>query len=378
MIDFGVIGGGIAGVSAAAHLGPHGSVILLEMESVLSYHSTGRSAAMFRVNYPDPGPRALARASRRFLEDPPAGSTDAPLLTDRGLLWVAAEIQMPGLGRGRGGGTDPSAAGSRLLSAKEVNDMVPVMRREQVAGGLNEPTARDLDVAGLHQAFVRIARRHEVEIRTATEVTAIRRTPRGWTVTAGGVLIECRRLVNAAGAWGDHVAELAGVAPIGLQAFRRTVFMVPGRADYANWPMVVDADRRFYFKPDGVQLLCSCVEEVLSAPMDTRPRSVDVARAIECINQATTIRIRSVNSAWTGLRTFAADREVVIGEDPAAPGFFWLVGQGGTGIRTSPACGQILASQMTSAGLSSELVDAGVDPAMFHPARLRGQAGERC
>lgn len=136
--------------------------------------------------------------------------------------------------------------------------------------------------------------------------------------------------------------------------------------------MVVDADRRFYVKPDRVQLLCSCAEEVLSSPMDTRPRSEDVARAIECINQATTLQIRSVNSEWTGLRTFAADREMVIGEDSAAAGFFWLVGQGSAGIRTSPACGDILACQGAGAGLSSELLEAGVDPAMFHPARLRG------
>lgn len=370
MIDFVVIGGGIAGVSAAAHLGPYGSVVLLEMESVLSYHATGRSAAMFRIHYPDPGPRSLARASRRFLENPPPGSTDAPLLTDRGLMRVADEGQMPRL-ETVGGGTDPSVTGLQLLSGREVTDMVPAMRPERVAGGLYEPTARDLNVAGLHQAFVRIARRHDVEVRTAAAVTAVDRTPGGWTVTAGGVRMECRVLINAAGAWGDHVAAMAGVAPIGLKPFRRTVFMVTGRSEYAHWPMVVDADRRFYFKPDGRQLLCSCAEEVLSAPMDTRPRPEDVARAVESINRATTLGIRSVNSEWTGLRTFAADRELVVGEDPTAPGFFWLVGQGGTGIRTSPAYGALLASQVTGAGLPDELMEAGVNPAMVHPARFR-------
>ncbi len=372
MIDFVVIGGGIAGISAAAHLGPHGSVTLLEMEPALGYHATGRSAAMFRVNYGDRGSVALSRASQHFLENPPPGSTDAPLLTDRGLLWVADHSQMPHLEEMGGKDGGASVTGSRLVSGEEVMEMAPVMRRERIAGGLFEATARDLDTAGLHQAFVRIASRHKVEIRTQAAVTAIDRTPTGWIVTGGGARIGCRALINAAGAWGDHVAVMAGVGPIGLQPLRRTAFMVTGRSGYAGWPMVVDADRRFYFKPDGVQLLCSSAEEEFSAPMDARPRMQDVALAIERINRATTLGIRSVNSQWTGLRTFAPDRELVVGEDPTAPGFFWLVGQGGAGIRTSPAYGALLVSQVLGAGLSDELLEAGVDPAITHPARFRG------
>ena len=372
MIDFVVIGGGIAGISAAAQLAPHGSVTLLEMEPALGYHATGRSAAMFRVNYGDRGSVALSRASQHFLENPPPGSTDAPLLTDRGLLWVADHSQMPHLKEMGGKDGGASVTGSRLVSSEEVMEMAPVMRRERIAGGLYEPTAREIDVAGLQQAFVRIARRQEVKIRTQTAVTAIDRTPRGWAVTGGGARIACRALINAAGAWGDHVAVMAGVAPIGLQPLRRTAFMVTGRSGYAEWPMVVDADRRFYFKPDGVQLLCSSAEEEFSVPMDARPRMQDVALAIERINRATTLGIRSVNSEWTGLRTFAPDRELVVGEDPTAPGFFWLVGQGGAGIRTSPAYGALLASQVLGAGLCDELLEAGVDPAITHPARFRG------
>ncbi len=148
--------------------------------------------------------------------------------------------------------------------------------------------------------------------------------------------------------------------------------MVPGKSDYADWPMVVDADRRFYFKPDGVQLLCSVAEEEFSQPTDPRPRTEDVALAIDRINQATTLRIRSVNSEWTGLRTFAPDREMAVGEDPAAPGFFWLVGQGGVGIRTSPAYGALLVSQVLGVGLPDDLLEADVDPTIIHPARFRG------
>lgn len=366
-----MIGGGIAGVSAAAHLAPHGSVILFEMEPVLSYHSTGRSAAMFRVNYANPGSRALARASRHFLEHPPPGSADAELLTDRGLLWVADGNQMAALEQIAGEGEQSSREGLQFLSAREVLDLVPVMRRERVAGGLFEPTALDLDVAGLHQAFVRIARRYGVKIRTGSKVVSIDRSPRGWTVTGGGGQVGCRAVINAAGAWGDRVAAMAGVEPVGLKALRRTAFMVGGMSEYSRWPMVVDAERRFYFKPDGVQLLCSVAEEEFSPPTDPRPRTEDVARTIERINRATTLDIRSVNSEWTGLRTFAPDREMVVGEDPATPGFFWLVGQGGTGIRTAPAYGALLASQVLDAGLPSELAAAEVDAATMHPARFR-------
>ena len=370
MTDFIVIGGGIAGVSAAAYLAPHGSVTLLERETVLGYHATGRSAAMFRLNYPDPGARRMARASYHFLQNPPPGSTDAPLLSERGLLWVADHGQMADLEKSGGGG-ETSTAGQQLLSAREVIEMVPVMRRDRTAGGLYETTALDLDVAGLHQAFVRIARRQGVEIRTRAEVTAIDPIEGSWRVTVQGVPVRCRAVINAAGAWGDEVAAMAGVEPLGLRSLRRTVFMVPGNPDFARWPMVVDAQRRFYFKPDGVQLLCSPAEEEFSVPMDTRPRTEDIALAIERINRATKLGIRSVNSQWTGLRTFAPDRELVVGEEPGTPGFFWLVGQGGTGIRTAPAYGALLASQVADAAPPDELAAAGVDPDVIHPARFR-------
>jgi D-arginine dehydrogenase len=368
--DFVVIGGGMAGVSAAAHLAPHGSVTLLEMEATLAYHTTGRSAALFIVNYGGEGSRPLARASESFLEDPPEESADTPLLADRGALWVGDADHVDLLEKIAEEG-ERSGAGSEVISAWEVIELVPAMRREWVAGGIYEPSARDIDVAGLHQAFVRIARRHGAEIRTSAPVTSITRSNSGWIVEAGGERIECGAVINAAGAWGDPVAEMAGVEPIGLQPMRRTAFMVPGDEAYSEWPMVVDVDHRFYFRPDGVQLLCSLAEEELSEPTDPRPRMEDVALAIERINGATTLGIRTVNSEWCGLRTFAPDRDLVIGEDPSAPGFFWLVGQGGTGIMTAPAYGALLASQVIGSDLPPGFAEAGVDPATTHPARFR-------
>ena len=360
----------MAGVSAAAHLAPHGSVTLLEAESTLAYHTTGRSAALFVVNYGAQGARPLAAASARFLENPPDGTADGRLLSDRGLLWVADQSQMGSL-QALAAEPMPQGFETRLIDGESALELVPGLRSESLAGGLYEPAARDIDVAALHQVFVRIARRRGAEIRTGSPVTGIEPRNDGWLVTAGLEAIATRIVVNAAGAWGDRVAELAGVSPIGLQPMRRTAFMVPGSLDFRDWPFVVDADHRFYFKPDGVQVLCSLAEEDPSEPGDPKPRMEDVALAIERINQATTLGIRTVNSQWVGLRTFSPDRDLVIGEEPSAPGFFWLVGQGGIGIATSPGYGALLASLATATPLPDDLVRAGVDPTVTDPARFR-------
>ena len=370
MTDFVVIGGGIAGVSAAAHLAPHGSVVLLEQEATLAYHTTGRSAALFIVNYGGAGSRPLARASAQFFDRPPDYATDAPLLTDRGALWVARPEQLDALDgiaeEGR-----RSGAGSEALTPEEVMRLAPVMNPGLLGGGLYEPTAADIDVAGLHQAFVRILRKHDGSIRTGSPVVGIESASTGWRVVTPAETFECGAVVNAAGAWGDSVASIAGIDPIGLVPMRRTAFMVPGSEELSALPMVVSVGHDYYFRPDGVQLLCSLSEEEPDLPGDPRPRMEDVALAIERINEATVLGIRTVNSQWTGLRTFAPDRDLVIGEDPTAPGFFWLVGQGGTGIMTSPGYGELIASQVLNRELPEGLSEAGVDPDLTSPARFR-------
>jgi D-arginine dehydrogenase len=370
VIDFVVIGGGIAGVSAAGHLAPHGSVVLLEQEATLAYHTTGRSAALFIVNYGGPGSRPLARASAKFFDKPPGYATDAPLLSARGALWVARPEQLDALDRIAQEGMQ-SGAGSEALTPEEVMRLAPVMKPELLGGGLYEPTAADIDVAGLHQAFVRILRKHEGLIRTGSPVTGIENTRTGWKVVTPAETFEGGAVVNAAGAWGDRVASLAGIDPIGLVPMRRTAFMVPGSDEFSTLPMVVSVGHDYYFRPDGVQLLCSLSEEMPDLPGDPRPFMEDVALAIERINEATILGIRSVNSQWTGLRTFAPDRDLVIGEDPTAPGFFWLVGQGGTGIMTAPAYGELIASQVLQRELPESLAVSGVDPAVTSPARFR-------
>ncbi len=370
MPHFVVIGGGIAGAAAAANLAPHGSVTLIEMERALAFHTTGRSAAMFTASYGGQSSRPLARASQAFLEGPPEGVADGPLITERGALWIARTEQAALLtllaeqGRTLG-------ATVEVLDPGEALGLVPVLRPEPLAGALYEPGAGDLDVAALHQAFVRLARRNQATILTSSPVQQLTAAGDGWRVSTPTGSIDCDAVINASGAWGDVVAGLAGIEPIGLTPKRRTAFMVPGNEAWARWPLVDEIEDNFYFKADGSQILCSLAEEVPDEPGDPRPRAEDVALAIERINTATTLGIRSVNSEWVGLRTFAPDHEMVIGEEPGHPGFFWLVGQGGTGIMTSPAYGALIASQVLGEPLPRSLVDAGVDPGTTLPNRFR-------
>lgn len=370
MTDFVVIGGGMAGAAAAAFLSPHGRTVLLEKEPVLAYHTSGRSAAHLVENYGSAGARPLVKAARPFLETPPEGSVDTPLLADRPVLWVTGPESGVDL-FAQAEQARASGASCEVLEPEAALEIVGVLNPDWLRGGLFEPSGADIDVAGLHQAYVRIARRNHADIRTGQDVRSLAATDSGWAVTTQDDMIKTRIVVNAAGAWGDVVAIAAGVAPIGLQPMRRTAFMVPGDKKWADLPLVVDADENFYFKPDGVQFLCSLAEETPSDPVDARPQMEDVALAIERINEATTMSIRTVNSQWAGLRTFSPDRDLVIGEDPTAPGFFWLVGQGGIGIQTSPAYGALLADLVTSNTLTPRLIDAGVDPNLTLPARFR-------
>lgn len=370
MTDFVVVGGGIAGAAATAFLSAHGDVTLLEQESSLAYHTSGRSAAMLVENYGSAGSRPLVKAARPFLESPPEGSADSPLLSDRAVMWVAGDDDIADI-ESKAASVVADGAGGRLITPEEAISLMPILDPNWIGAALYEPSGADIDVAGLHQAFVRIARANGAEIITSSPLTSATRTGHGWEVVSGDKTFEASAIINAGGAWGDEIARRSGLQPIGLQPYRRTAFMVPGRDDAADWPMIVETAERWYLRPDGVQFLCSLAEEVPSEPLDAKPRMEDVALAIDRINHATTLGIRTVNSQWTGLRTFSPDRDLVIGEDPTAPGFFWLVGQGGIGIQTSPAYGALVASQVVGSDLPAGLSEAGVDPDRTHPARFR-------
>lgn len=369
-VDFLVVGGGIAGVAAAAHLAPHGSVTLVEKERSLAYHTTGRSAATFILNYGSEGARALARASRQFLEAPPEFAVDTNLLSPRGVVWVARPDQLEALDSVAVQGAR-SEADSRALSPEQTMELVPIMDPHHLGGSVFEPSAHDIDVAGLHQAFVRIIRKNDGAIATESPVTAISREGGVWQVETPTGTYQAGNVISAVGAWGDDFAAAAGVEPIGLQPMRRTAFMVPGSSEHSALPMVVGVGNDYYLRPDGTQFLCSLSEEEPSEPTDPKPRMEDVALAIERINEATVLGIRTVNSQWTGLRTFAPDREFIAGEEPTAPGFFWSAGLGGSGIMTAPALGALVAGLALDGQAPPELVSAGVDVERLSPSRFR-------
>lgn len=366
--DIAVVGGGIAGVSAAYELSKTHRVVLAESEAQLAHHSTGRSAAMFIPNYGYGAARPLTVASYRFFSEPPEGLADAPLLSPRGVLWVARPDEtslLPEIARAG------EASGSRVieLTPEEAREKVPVLRLERTGGAVWEPDPQELDVAATHQLYVRGLRRNGGTVLTSAPVTSLERSQGKWRVEAGDSVLTCEVVVNAAGAWGDTVASLVGLSPVGLQPLRRTAFMVTGDMDWAAWPMVVSAAHDYYFKPDGPQVLCSPSDETPSEPVDARPDPLDVALAIEKINEATTLEIRSVRSEWAGLRTFAPDRDLVIGPDPEEPTFFWMVGQGGTGIQAAPATAELLAALVRGESVPAHIEAVGVDLEDVSPAR---------
>lgn len=368
-----VIGGGIAGVSAGYALARRGArVLLAETEHALAHHTTGRSAAMFLETYGSEQTRRLAIASRSGFVEPPG--LDRSLLTPRGFLEVggperAAEVAELAA---RGQALVPSV---RLLDTDEVAAICPALRPEHAASGVWEPGAADIDVAALHQAYVSAMRRLGGHVRSGTPVSELVRIGPAWRSRVGSDHVLVERVIDAAGAWGDQVARLAGVRPVGLQPMRRTAFTASlprgwEMADVRDWPMIQDVAEGWYFKPEGDALLCSLAEERPSEPCDARVDEMDVALAMEHITEATTLELRHVRSSWAGLRTFAPDRDLVLGPDPEEPSFSWYVGLGGFGIQTAPAAGEVVAAQALGEALTSEAAAAGVGIAALSAGRF--------
>ena len=371
-VDFLVIGGGMAGVSAAARLAPKGRTLLLERESALGTHATGRSAAMFYQNYGAAPVRALSRASLPFFQAPPAGFSEVALLRRTGVLTTA----LPGdeaLFDDYLADADRAAC-ARFISTEEACARVPILYPARVAKALFEADAYDLDVDLILQGFRRQARAAGAELRTDSEARAIARDAAGaWRVETTGGEIRARVLVNAAGAWADTVAQQAGLAPLGVAPKRRTACTVPRPpgVDTRGWPMVVDVRESYYFKPDAGAMLISLADEAESDACDAWPRDEDIALAVERVQQVADLPVPRLISRWAGLRSFAPDRVVVVGFDPAASGFFWLAGQGGCGIPTAPAMSRLCAALANGEAAPADIIDAGLDLAAVSPARFR-------
>ena len=359
--DILVIGAGMAGIGAAARLAPHARVTVLEMEDRPAYHTTGRSAATFILNYGNEVLRALNAASVEVLRT--GGDIAASgFLTPRGVL----QVQEPGMETAFDAYTD-GATGLQIVSGDDVCRLFPPYRPDRAVRGALEPDAADIDVDGLLQAFIRTLRTDGGQIVPKAKVTELSHSDGVWRAETPAGTFEAPIVVNASGAWGDIVAALAGIAPVGLTPMRRTVAVLPTDQDTRSWTLTATLAETWYAKPDGGRLWVSPADEDPVEPHDAWPDDLVLAQGLDRFSQSTKWEVTRVERSWAGLRTFTADRTPVNGFEPGADGFYWLVGQGGYGIQTAPAMSQLAADQIR--GEKSALPATTV--AALSPTRLR-------
>jgi D-arginine dehydrogenase len=356
-----IIGAGMAGASAAYFLAPHRRVVLLEREDQPGYHATGRSAAMYSETYGNATVRALTTASKPFYFDPPKGFSDCALVTPRGSLIVGAATDHTQL-RAVWQELRTLVPNVQWWTQAEILQHVPVLRPELAHCGVFEPDAMDMDVHAIHQGFLRGAKAAGAQLVCGAGVQHIHRESGGWRVDTPAGSFFAPVLINAAGAWCDELAQLAGVVTVGLVPKRRTAFTTeaPAGCDISTWPLVIDARETFYFKPDAGVLLVSPANEDPVRAQDVQPEELDVAIAVDRVETATTLQIRQVRRKWAGLRSFVADKTPVVGFAPDTPGFFWLAGQGGYGIQTAPAMGELAAALVQGLPVPADMVALGV------------------
>ena len=369
VVDVVVVGGGIAGASVAANLAETLKVVVLERESHPGLHSTGRSAALFSEIYGGAAVRALSRASREFFYSPPEDFTSAPIVRRRSTLHIATAEQRNQLDAFA---TLPDVAPAiRRLDGAGARALCPILRDGHVVSAALETASCDLDVNSLHQGWLRKLRAHGGRLLVNAEVNSLEHTGSAWQVATADQAFQAEVVINAAGAWADVLARRAGVREVGLQPRRRTALIVdvPPGVNVDEWPMVIDIDEQFYFKPDAGALLLSPADETPSEPCDAWPDDWDVAVAVDRVQGATTLEVERVRRSWAGLRSFVSDREPVVGFAPDARGFFWLAGQGGYGIQTAPAMSALAAALVRRMPVPAQMLQFGLDVRAVDPAR---------
>jgi D-arginine dehydrogenase len=354
--DFLIIGGGIAGISAAARLSAHGSVIVLEGEDHLAHHASGRSAALYEPHYGAAPVVGLSLASGDYFRAQPN------ILSPRGMLIVAKADEAAGLAR------DADAMAMGLITAEEARAIVPILNMDVVTGAAFASHAWDIDTDLLITGFVKTARGNGARVLTKARVSAVAKIEGGWRVTSAAGEFTATLLINAAGAWVDQVATMAGVRPLGFQPNRRSMARIPapGGHDVSGWPMMFGVGETWYAKPDAGALIVSPAEEHPMAPHDAFADDMVLAEGLARYEEMVTEPVTRLLSNWAGLRTFSPDRVLVIGRDVTEPAFFWLAGQGGYGFQSAPAASQLAADLI--AGRPPELEPALV--AALSPARF--------
>lgn len=369
--DFLVVGGGIAGVAVGSELAQHGSVLLIERESNLAYHTTGRSAAISMESYGNALIRQLTCASRDFFENPPSELTSNSLSSPRGALIVGDDAHWGKL-NARYQAVVQQVPSAQWLDRKAMAEMVPFLGEQWIAG-IYEPSAFDLDVHAIHSAFLRRIRLHGGLVRTESEITNARRAGSAWTVKLmNGDTVQVGTIVNASGAWADEVAERCGATRLGIQPLLRTVVVVDPKCDVTRCPYIGTVDEQLFIKPDVGRLLVSPCDETPSEPCDALPDELGVAIAMDRLAKATTLRPKHVLNRWAGLRIFVPDRSPLIGADPVQESFIWCAALGGYGVQTAPAVARLCTALATSQTVPADLANIRIEDTA--PLRVMGKA----
>lgn len=366
--DYIVIGAGIAGASVAAHLAVSANVAILEMEDRPGYHTTGRSAAAYEPNY---GPKpilAFALASGEFFNAPPPGFADAPLLTKRASLMLEPASQSENAAKFLS-----DAASVEEISLSEIKKLWPIYRDGYAMRGFIDHSAGDLDVDLLHRGYLKLFKARGGKLFVSSPAQKIEKHANIWMITTPQGEFTTPTLINASGAWGDEIAKLAGVKPIGLIPKRRSIGVIPieGHADFMAWPFVVDAAETWYCKPQSGKMIVSSADATPVEPHDAYADDMAIAEGIERMMEASTIEVTRLEHSWGGLRTFASDGSPVVGFDPHTEGFFWLVGQGGYGILSAPALSRTAAAMALHQPLPEDVLAHGLNLNDILPNRYR-------
>ncbi len=375
--DVAVIGGGIAGTSVAAELSKDRRVLLLEMESQPGYHTTGRSAAVYAAVYGPSPIRALTRASRAFFASPSTSHFNTALFRPRPIMMIARQEQAFAL--------DQTIAEVGVMTPVErinesaIRKLNPLVKTGYASAAMLDMSGEDIDVAALHQGYLRQFRDFGGDLRCNATVLGLTHTGRDWQINTGVGEFTVDTIVNAAGAWAEHIGGLAQAESIGLIPKRRTAAIVAAPIELApdtlaSLPITIDIEENFYLKPDAGRLLISPADETPSPACDAQPEDMDIALCVERIEQAFDLQVHRIESKWAGLRSFVADKCPVVGYSTTAPAFFWLAGQGGYGIQTAPALARLAASQVLQRPMPEDIAAEGVDLSEIDPSRLANRA----
>ncbi len=363
-----IVGAGIAGASLAAALAPHRRVVLVEAEDMPGYHATGRSAAFWHESYGGVGVQPLSAASFDLLSQPPADFSERGFLSPRAALTIGHRDEAAAIDSFV---AEFAAKGVDVerMRGEEIAEKIPGLRSEWSEAAY-EAACSDIDVGGLHAAYLRAAKRAGAGLATRTVFERAERRDGWWDAHVGGETIRAALIVDAAGAWADRVAAACSVRPLGIQPYRRTVLQVRlGVPTPAELPLVIHVGGQFYFKGEGEgRVWLSPHDETPLDPCDAAPDELDVATAIDRMQAVVDWPIAAVERKWAGLRSFAPDRLPVFGADPRQPGFVWCAGQGGFGIQTSPAIAGLLAAQLGAPIPGGAIGE--IDPAPFAPSRF--------